>query len=309
MNFFWSYQQTGDGPWFKFTVSISAANTSITLPLFSTGAYDFVIDWGDGSANGIVTTYNDADASHTYTATGNYQIKMIGICSDFRVLGGGIKNYITTVDAWGTMGFTALNFDGCSNLVSLPAGPITGAPRMNTYVYFLRNCTSLSSIPANIFDLSSEFLTTNSAFAYAFENTGITTVPAGLFDYAVNCSTSAFLRTFGDCANLETLPNYLFRKNTSALSWQACFVNCPKLQQNEWLFYASGEESTRFLNQSPIFRSCFSRTTFTGTQGKAPELWNCSFGTGTPDTAYCWYGAGNSTTSLTNYASIPGTWK
>jgi len=294
--------------YFIFTVNIAAANTSITLPLYSTGTYNFVVDWGDGNS-GTVTTYNDSDATHVYTSTGSYQIKFLGNCTEFRVLAGSIKNYITSVDNWGNMGFNMLNFDGCSNLSSLPDGPITGAEEMDSYVYFCRNCTSLTVIPDNLFDLSSAGLTTNSAFAYAFQNTGITTVPADLFKYAVNASTSAFLRTFGDNANLTTLPDYLFKYNTSAVSWQACFVNCPKLQQNEWLFYASGEETTRFLNQSPVFRSCFSRTTFTGTQGKAPELWNCSFGTGTPDTTYCWYGAGNSTTSLSNYASIPSIWK
>lgn len=47
----------------------------------------------------------------------------------------------------------------------------------------------------------------------------------------------------------------------------------------------------------------------TGTQGTAPELWNCSFGSGTPTKTACYGGVGNSGTSLDNYADIPSDWK
>lgn len=84
---------------------------------------------------------------------------------------------------------------------------------------------------------------------------------------------------------------------------------CTAMQQRSDTFYRPGEETTRFLNQSPDFTSCFERASFSGTQGTAPDLWNCSFGTGTPITTGCWAGAGNSAASLTNYASIPAGWK
>jgi hypothetical protein len=47
-------------------------------------------------------------------------------------------------------------------------------------------------------------------------------------------------------------------------------------------------------------------SSFTGTQGTAPELWNAAYGTGTPTTTDCFQG--QSTASLTNYASIPAPW-
>jgi len=80
------------------------------------------------------------------------------------------------------------------------------------------------------------------------------------------------------------------------------------MQQHATIFYQAGGASTRFLNQLVNFTNCFLRTSFTGTQGTAPDLWNVDFGTGSPTRTYCWGGAGNSGTSLTNYASIPVAW-
>jgi hypothetical protein len=80
------------------------------------------------------------------------------------------------------------------------------------------------------------------------------------------------------------------------------------MQQHATIFFGSGEEDTRFLNQTVDFTSCFERTSFTGTQGTAPILWDCDFGTGSPTKTDCWTGAGNSLTSLTNYSNIPEEW-
>jgi hypothetical protein len=93
-----------------------------------------------------------------------------------------------------------------------------------------------------------------------------------------------------------------------ATNFSYTFYNCPKAQFNINVFYAIGESGTRFLNKSINFSSCFYRTSFTGTQGTAPDLWLCNFGTGTPTKTGCFGGAGNSLTSLTNYASIPIAW-
>jgi len=72
------------------------------------------------------------------------------------------------------------------------------------------------------------------------------------------------------------------------------------------MFYDSGESGTRFNGKSVNFQSCFERSTFTGTQGTAPDLWNC---TGTPTKTTCFGGAGNNLTSISNYTDIPVEWK
>jgi len=103
----------------------------------------------------------------------------------------------------------------------------------------------------------------------------------------------------------------LFKYNTAATgngSFDETFNNCVKLQLHTQIFCLTGEESTRFLNLSPDFEDCFELdTAFTGTQGTAPELWNFTYGTGTPVTTDCFNG--QSLTSITNYASVPTAWK
>jgi hypothetical protein len=91
------------------------------------------------------------------------------------------------------------------------------------------------------------------------------------------------------------------------------FDNCPKLQQVANLFCDEATEKlTRFATATSLrFTRMFTRNTFTGSQGTAPELWAYTFGF-TPtstNTQNCWSGSGNSATSLTNYASIPTAWK
>ena len=120
---------------------------------------------------------------------------------------------------------------------------------------------------------------------------------------------TSFDSCFFDCTSLTSLPTDLFRYNTNATVFFACFYGCTSLTLRSDIFYPSGGQSTRFLNQSINFSNCFNRSSFTGTQGTAPDLWNCNFGTGTPTRTACFGGAGNSTTSISNYNDIPSEWK
>lgn len=126
----------------------------------------------------------------------------------------------------------------------------------------------------------------------------------------MNVSTDGFKGTFAYCSSLESVPNYLFKYNVnvSTRGFYGTFQGCDKLQLNPWIFYASGETDTRFLNKSIDFTDCFTRYNFTGIQGTAPDLWNCDFGTGTPIRTRCYSGEGNSGTSILNYGDIPSNW-
>ena len=99
---------------------------------------------------------------------------------------------------------------------------------------------------------------------------------------------------------------YLYDK-IREVRFQNTFLNSVKLQQNRNIFFADGEESTRFLNQNVSFSSCLRRNAPTGIQGEAPKLWDVDFGTGTPVKTNCW-GAADSGSSLSNYDDIPVAW-
>jgi len=93
------------------------ADKTIALPLPSAGTYDFVVDWGDGTT-GIVTAYNDADISHTYTTAGIKTVSIKGKMTHWSFNNGGDKLKITDVLSGGSTGLASLygGFYGCSNL-------------------------------------------------------------------------------------------------------------------------------------------------------------------------------------------------
>jgi len=138
--------------------------------------------------------------------------------------------------------------------------------------------------------------------------TGLTSLPTDLFRYNTAVSTSGFRYAFYGCTGLTSLPALLFKYNTDCTSCANVFEDCNKLQLRADIFFDTGEEGTRFLNQTVTFDSAMSIGTFTGTQGTAPALWTCSFGTGTPTKTSCF--TGHTTSSIDNHAAVvaDGTW-
>jgi hypothetical protein len=283
-----------------------------------------------------------------------------------------------------TNGFNG-TFQGCTSLTSIPVDLF----RYNTVVStngfnttFL-GCTSLTSIPVDLFRYNTAVST--NGFTQTFLGcTSLTSIPVDLFRYNTAVSTNGFNGTFQGCTSLTSIPTDLFRYNTavSTTGFYQTLYGCTKLQVLSNTFYEPGEEATRFLNRVSDFTSAFSRTSFSGTQGVAPNLWTCDFGetitlslapasdwvggdtitgqtsgatavvvakvsalvykikqhfgtfslgeivgvtgtptklalqgganptfAGTPVSTSCFAGAGNSIASLSNYASIPASWK
>jgi len=96
----------------------SSTATQIKLPLVSTGTYNFVVDWGDGTTS-TITTWNAAATTHTYATAGTYTIKIKGICTGWRFNNTGDRLKMLSVSSWGKLklGTTETNhFYGCANL-------------------------------------------------------------------------------------------------------------------------------------------------------------------------------------------------
>ena len=105
---------------------------------------------------------------------------------------------------------------------------------------------------------------------------------------------------------LASVPADLFRYNLACTAFTSVFQGCNKLQLRSDIFFQPEEAATRFLNKSVDFTNAMRIGTFTGTQGTAPALWDCSYGTGTPTTTTCF--TGQTPATVTNYASIPTAW-
>ncbi len=65
--------------------NITNDSYEFTLPLKEDNrlTYNFTVDWGDGSNISSVSSFSDSDKVHTYNATGQYTITIIGTCEGF----------------------------------------------------------------------------------------------------------------------------------------------------------------------------------------------------------------------------------
>ena len=291
---------------FEYCSSISGSipvdlfkyNTNVAANAF---AYTFFYCSG---LSGLIPTdlfrYNTLASTSAFNGT-------FGNCSK---LSGSIPidlfRYNTLVSSFGFYG----TFDNCINLSgSIPTDLFRYNTLVSSWGFFgtFGHCGSLSgSIPTDLF----RYNTLADNFIGVFNScAGITgSIPVDLFRY--NTLATNFGSAFTYCLNMSgAIPTGLFKYNTLATNFSGAFYECQKLQITKNIFYDDGSESTRFLNQSVNFGYCFFRSSAPVTQGTAPNLWICAFGSGTPTTTLCFGNSGNNSTSLSNYASIPGGWK
>lgn len=206
---------------FIFSVGLTnTGGTSITLPLLNGYSYDALVDWGDGSPMTTVTSYNSAGASHTYSGSGNYDIRIRGICQSFSINNtNSLKNYITKVKFWGNCDFKALDFYGCSSLGSIPPGELTGMSGMTSMANFLRGCTSYKTPLISNFFMNTPNITN---FDYTFANTSITgTIPSTIFSYTTGVTT--FDYTFSTTNISGNIPSTLFSYHPRVNSFAGTF--------------------------------------------------------------------------------------
>lgn len=193
-------------------------------------------------------------------------------------------------------------FTSCVNLLTIPYDLFRYNTLVTSFSSTFNTCTKLTAIPDDLF----YYNTGVTSFSATFNScSSLTTIPNNIFRY--NTLATTFLATFGSCTNLTTMPANLFEYNVLCDNFSNTFRECVKLQMKSNVFYFNGEQSTRFLNQSVNFNSFFYlSTSFTGTQGEAPDLWNCNFGAGTPTKTDAFQGHSNA--SLLNYSDIPADW-
>ena len=94
-----------------------STSAGFTLPLESTGMYNFTVDWGDNVSSSI-TLYNQSERMHTYASQGIYQLVISGQVRGWRFNNGGDKLKILELSQWGSLNFGNSDsyFYGASNL-------------------------------------------------------------------------------------------------------------------------------------------------------------------------------------------------
>ena len=117
---------------FSSTWKVTASDKTITLPLVDDAmyTYNFTVDWGDGSPISEITSFDDADKTHTYETAGDYNLVIEGTLEawSFNNVEDGDKDKILSVENFGDLGYTNLSgaFHGSTNLSAF-AGGVTSA--------------------------------------------------------------------------------------------------------------------------------------------------------------------------------------
>jgi surface protein len=130
------------------TSSGSSTATQIKLPLVSTGTYNFVVDWGDGTTS-TITTWNAAATTHTYATAGTYTVKIKGICTGWQFNNGGDRLKMLSVSSWGKfkLGTTQGSyFYGCTNLNLSGVTDVLDLAGTTNLAWCFYRCTSLTTI-------------------------------------------------------------------------------------------------------------------------------------------------------------------
>ena len=124
----------------------TSTDTQITLPLVSTGTYDFVANWGDGTSD-TITAYDQAEVTHTYSTAGTYTVKIYGTIEGWQFDGGGDKLKLTNISQFGNLDITTdAAFYGCSNMTitATDAPDISSTSLLNMF----RDCSSITTLPS-----------------------------------------------------------------------------------------------------------------------------------------------------------------
>ncbi len=101
------------------------ADEEITLPLVDGFAYDFTINWGDGSLVAQVTAFDDIDATHVFAVPEDYTVTLTGIAEAWSTRSDHPDRLnLIAVPSLGNMGWRSLGmaFQGCENLTMIAGG-------------------------------------------------------------------------------------------------------------------------------------------------------------------------------------------
>ena len=128
---------------------------------------------------------------------------------------------------------------------------------VQNFDYTFQSCTLFDNIPIDLF----RYNVNVQSFAYCFNScTSLISVPQDIFRY--NIIAANFTSTFSGCSKLIDPGTNIFRYSVGGINFTSVFQNCTKLELEPYMFYALGEESTRFLNKAMTFTNAFNRSSY-----------------------------------------------
>ena len=181
----------------NFIIKIKTNNTGASndnqfrLPLRSTFAYDFNIDWGDNTREHISTS---SSVTHTYPAEGTYTIRINGWFPLIYFNNTGDKLKLIEIKSWGDGKIKWTSFEnaffGCTNMIcTAPDTPNTSTIKKFSRAF--RDCPNFDSA-------SISHMNTSSATTMFEMFRGCTRFNQSLYFNTTNCTTMK--RMFMGCS-------------------------------------------------------------------------------------------------------------
>lgn len=131
---------------FTFDVEIPQDGNTFSLPLDSSSTINSTVDWGDSSSD-TITSFDQAESTHTYTTAGTYTVKMLGTVNGWAFNNAGDRLLIRDISRWGIFNWSKKSaFYGCAGLtVSALDRPLITTDQF--YAEFA-GCTALTEVPS-----------------------------------------------------------------------------------------------------------------------------------------------------------------
>ena len=197
---------------------ITNSGTSFNLRMGQSSANAFTVNWGDGSPD---ESFTNSEGSHTYSAAGNYKIKINNDHSTGRMKpffnNNSDRSQITLISVGSTTILNSSNtsldrsFGGATNLTSIEI-PFSATTGITNYNQTWRSCSSLTEFP--LIDTSS-----GTNFSSTWNScSSLTSFPL------INTSSATTLSsTWINCSGITTFPLI----NTSSVTnfintWRGC---------------------------------------------------------------------------------------
>ena len=127
----------------NLSATSSAAN-QITLPLTSSGLYNFIVYWGDNTSSSISSSLQP-EITHSYATAGTYNVTMSGYINGFRFVNGRDRRKIINISQWGGLKISSQGsqFFGCD---ALTLNNISDTPNLYTKGIDFVNSASISAM-------------------------------------------------------------------------------------------------------------------------------------------------------------------
>lgn len=177
------------------------------------------VDWGDGNTS-IVTSYDDADIDHTYSAAGDYTLTITGTAQAWYFHNTGDKDKIISVTNLGAMGWTDLQsaFKGCSKMTSFAGGDTSAVTNMSD---MFSTATGLTSLDLSSFDTSA----VTNMISMFYGASGLTSLDLSGFNITLVSNSWLIFGSVSDiviCNDQDTVNDGTGSASTGTMFGQTC---------------------------------------------------------------------------------------